>query len=106
MLADDRADQETAIAERSERRRRVELLREAIGQLNRQEREIVVERCLKDKSTKLRELGARYAVSSERVRQIEARALKKMRHAVNMPGPAGLRPDRAQVCRQRLSRPA
>jgi len=58
MLADDRADQETVLAERNERRPRLELVREAFGQLDRREREIVVERCLKDKSTTLGELDA------------------------------------------------
>ena len=41
-----------------------------------------MERSFKDKPTTLVELSERYALSPERVRQIEGRALEKMRRTV------------------------
>jgi RNA polymerase sigma-32 factor len=54
----------------------------ALKQLDWREREIVVQRRLSDKPVTLSELSVRYSVSCERVRQIEHRAVEKMRRAI------------------------
>lgn len=84
MLRDDAPDQETVAGERSELRWRRQLVRGALKQLNPRERDIIVERRLKDKPATLCELGMRYDVSPEHVRQVEIRALEKMRRQVRM----------------------
>jgi RNA polymerase sigma-32 factor len=81
-LADDCVDRETAIAERNSIQRRHELLHGALKQLDWREREIVVQRRLSDKPVTLSELSVRYSVSCERVRQIEHRAVAKMRRTI------------------------
>ena len=50
--------------------------------LTPREREIVVERRLKDEPATLEELSHKYAVSRERIRQIEVRAVEKLQKAV------------------------
>lgn len=82
LLPDDRPDQETVLGEADERLRRRALLDSAIGQLKPREREILVERRFKEKPTTLRELSNRFALTRERVRQIEVRAVEKLRVAV------------------------
>ncbi|MBA4742306.1 MAG: RNA polymerase sigma factor RpoH [Azoarcus sp.] len=55
-------------------------LREALSSLDDRSRDIVRRRWLvEDKSATLHELAAEYGVSAERIRQIEARAMQKMR---------------------------
>src|SRR5258708_33284261 len=79
MLPDDAPDQETVVGERSERRWRRHLVRGALKHLDARERDIIRERRFRDKPATLCELGSRYDVSPEHVRQVEARALKKER---------------------------
>jgi RNA polymerase sigma-32 factor len=81
-LADDCIDQEIAIAERNSTQHRHKLLHGALKQLDWREREIVMQRRLADKPVTLSELSKRYSVSCERVRQIEHRAVEKMRRAI------------------------
>src|SRR6202789_2499967 len=66
MLPDERPSQETVVGELEEGQRRRSLLGAALKQLNPREREIVVERRLKDEPATLEELSHRYAVSGER----------------------------------------
>ncbi len=47
--------------------------------LNEKERDILENRLLSDEETTLREIGEKYGVTRERVRQIEARLLQKLR---------------------------
>jgi RNA polymerase sigma-32 factor len=82
MLPDERPSQETVIGDLEEGRRRRDLLGAALKKLNPREREIVVERRLKDEPATLEELSHRYAVSRERIRQIEVRAVEKLQKAV------------------------
>jgi RNA polymerase sigma-32 factor len=82
MLADGRVDRETAVAMHTSIRYRQELLRKALTRLDAREREIVVQRRLRDKRATLSELSIRYSVSCERVRQIEHRAVEKIRRAI------------------------
>jgi len=82
LLPDERPSQELLIGDLEEGRRRRDLLGAALKKLNPREREIVVERRLKDEPATLEELSHRYAVSRERIRQIEVRAVEKLQKAV------------------------
>jgi RNA polymerase sigma-32 factor len=81
-LADDRADQESALAEREENDTRLGALRGALSVLNPRERRIFEARRLADEPVTLEELSAEFGVSRERVRQIEVRAFEKVQAAV------------------------
>jgi RNA polymerase sigma-32 factor len=85
LLPDERPSQETMIGDLEEGRRRRDLLGDALKKLNPREREIVVERRLKDEPATLEELSHKYAVSRERIRQIEIRAVAKLRRLVRDP---------------------
>ncbi len=82
LLPDDAPNQETVVAARAELRQRRQLARKALRELNDREREIILERCFRDKPTTFAELGERYGISRERIRQIEENAKKKMRRAI------------------------
>jgi RNA polymerase sigma-32 factor len=85
MLPDERPSQETLLADHEEFQGRKERLGAALKVLNQRERDIIVERRLKDDPSTLEELSHRYAVSRERIRQIEVRALEKLRTAMTHP---------------------
>ena len=57
-------------------------LGEALKKLTPREREIIVRRRLSDTATTLEHLGLDLGVSKERVRQLETRALHKMRMVI------------------------
>lgn len=57
---------------------RRELLVQAMDVLNERERDILMQRRLKDKPITLEELSGQYNVSRERIRQIEVRAFEKL----------------------------
>jgi RNA polymerase sigma-32 factor len=82
MLPDESPSQETMIVERDELQRRRVLLDGALKKLNPRERDIIFERRLKDEPSTLEELSHRYAVSRERIRQIEVRAFEKLQRAM------------------------
>ncbi len=62
--------------------RRRKWLREALGELAERELRIVKERRLREGSATLESLGASLGISKERVRQIETKALDKLRAAL------------------------
>jgi RNA polymerase sigma-32 factor len=82
-VADDRPTQEAVVIDLEEARQQRSLLRAALQKLTRREREILVERHLKDEPATLVELSQRYAVSRERIRQIEMRAVEKLQKAIH-----------------------
>lgn len=82
LLVDDRPDQESLLAEQQEARRGNQLLTEGLKVLDKRELDILTERRLREKPLTLEELGTRYGVSRERVRQIENRAFAKLQAAV------------------------
>ena len=58
----------------------LELLREGMAGLDKRSRDIIARRWLDDENkVTLQELADEYGVSAERIRQIEANALKKMK---------------------------
>jgi len=54
----------------------------ALARLDDRSRDILEKRWLADEKTTLQDLAARYKVSAERIRQLEANAMKKMRSAM------------------------
>ena len=57
----------------------LELLRDGLAELDQRSRDILKRRFLGEPKATLQELADEYGVSAERIRQIEAKALKKMR---------------------------
>jgi RNA polymerase sigma-32 factor len=82
QLVDDAPSQEWTLVEAEEVGNRRKALARALTQLNERERRIFEARRLAEKPSKLEELAAELRVSPERVRQLEARAFEKIRHAV------------------------
>jgi RNA polymerase sigma-32 factor len=81
-LVDETDSQETTVADREELSGRKAMLIDALRILNERERHILIERWLKDTPTTLGELSRHYGVSGERVRQIEIRAIEKLRKSM------------------------
>ena len=81
-LVDERDNPEVAFAEQEEAGSRTALLANALTTLNERERHILTERRLKDEPQTLEELSQQYAISRERVRQIEVRAFEKVQKAM------------------------
>ena len=82
LLPDEGPSQETILGDRKELQQRRQLLDVALKKLNQRERDIIFERRLKDEPSTLEELSHRYAVSRERIRQIEVRAFEKLQRAM------------------------
>ncbi|MBI2241894.1 MAG: RNA polymerase sigma factor RpoH [Magnetospirillum gryphiswaldense] len=82
LLPDEVDDQETGLAKREELSKGRKLIAGALDHLNDREREIFVERRLRDNPLTLEELGERFGVSRERIRQIEVKAFEKVRAIV------------------------
>jgi RNA polymerase sigma-32 factor len=82
LLMDERPDAEEILGERQELMYRRELLKSAWGELSERERDIVAERTLRENPLRLEDLAQRYNISRERVRQIEAAALAKLKTLV------------------------
>ena len=85
-LTDESDSQEIVVAERQELSGRKIQLSDALQKLNQRERHIIVERRLRDAPTTLEGLSQHYGISRERVRQIETRALQKLRKSMKAPG--------------------
>jgi RNA polymerase sigma-32 factor len=81
-LVDDTESQETSIADREELTGRKALLAGALKTLNERERDILMERRLKDNPATLEDLSHKYNISRERVRQIEVRSFEKLQKAM------------------------
>jgi RNA polymerase sigma-32 factor len=79
---------------------RKERLAKVFHVLNEREYYIVTERWLKEDPTTLEELASRYRVSRERIRQLEVRALVKLRKAMKVP--AAPRPKPAVAAAGRI----
>jgi len=79
LLIDDSQDQESSLMERDEMDKRRALMSTALAELSERERHILTERKLSDHPPPLSELSKIYGISRERVRQIETRALQKLK---------------------------
>src|SRR5438270_5746785 len=82
FLVDDKPLPDETVGETIDSTRRVRWLNDALMSLSDRELRIVRERCLNEESSTLESLGNRLGISKERVRQIENRALEKLRRAL------------------------
>tara|TARA_R100000789_G_scaffold54371_1_gene53279 strand:+ start:157 stop:1029 length:873 start_codon:yes stop_codon:yes gene_type:complete len=80
LLEDDTPNPEEAYAASEELGYRSQMLKSAMDVLNEREQDILVSRRLVEDPLTLEELGDRYGVSRERIRQIEVRAFEKLQH--------------------------
>jgi len=90
-LADNEAEPFHVLEAEESDRVRAEGLSKALGSLDARSRRIIEARWLREKdAATLHELAAEFKVSAERIRQIEAKALDKMRKAFGDEGPHAL----------------
>ncbi len=82
LLQDDRSNPEEVLESFSDGNLKKEFINKAISTLNDRERTIIKLRKLKEKSITLDELGKMLKISKERVRQIETKALEKLKIAI------------------------
>ena len=78
----DAPNQEEEYVEKEEDTIRKELISEALNILNERELDIVQTRRLSEETSTLEELSEKYDISRERVRQIEVRALEKIKEEI------------------------
>ena len=83
FLVDDKPLPDETVGEQIDGDRRIVWLREALGVLTERELKIVRERRLAEDAATLEALGSRLGISKERVRQIENRAMEKLRRALS-----------------------
>jgi len=81
-LEADTPNQEEEYAEKEEDSIRKDLISESLSVLNERELDIVQTRRLSEETTTLEELSEKYDISRERVRQIEVRALEKIKEEI------------------------
>lgn len=81
-LPSDAADPEHHVISANHASYRQLLIERALSDLSERDREIVRARRLSDDPTTLEDLGKRFAISRERVRQVEERALKKIKESI------------------------
>ena len=78
-LEDQRANPATQLEESDWSDNSVNMLRNALGQLDERSRDILEKRWLSEDKATLHELAATYGVSAERIRQLEKNAMKKLK---------------------------
>ena len=83
LIADDKQTQDIVVENKVEYNHRKKIFEDALGTLKPREREIIQLRRLKDKPDKLKELSKKYNISRERVRQIEEKAISKLKEKVS-----------------------
>jgi RNA polymerase sigma-32 factor len=83
FLVDDKPLPDETVGEQIDSDRRVTWLKNALTVLTDRELRIVRERRLAEESATLEALGERLGISKERVRQIENRAMEKLKRALS-----------------------
>jgi RNA polymerase sigma-32 factor len=83
LLADDRAGPEEVAIAQKDSETRSQWLKDALGKLDDREQKIISERHLGEDVVTLEELGKDLGISKERVRQLEARAMDKLKHSLS-----------------------
>jgi RNA polymerase sigma-32 factor len=78
-IADDRPGPESMVGEEELHQRAHDEIHRALESLDARERDILYRRYLAAKPATLKEIGAMFGISRERVRQLEARAMAKLR---------------------------
>ncbi|MDE0383661.1 MAG: RNA polymerase factor sigma-32 [Defluviicoccus sp.] len=79
LLADDNPSPEDIVRERHDFAARAAWLREAMADLTPRERQVITRRFLKESKSTLAEIGESFGVTKERIRQIEGKALAKLK---------------------------
>ena len=82
LLEDDRANPEESFQDFNDSKIKKDYIEKAILTLNERERTIIRLRKLREKSITLDELGQMLKISKERVRQIETKALEKLKKII------------------------
>ena len=86
LLVDDRPGPEEVVRCRRDATIRAQWLNHALAQLNDREQIIIRQRCLREDGMTLESLGRELGISKERVRQIECKALGKLRVSLSEQG--------------------
>jgi RNA polymerase sigma-32 factor len=82
VIADTSLDAEQLLAGEDEQNWHVEVLNDALSRLDRREKDIVTQRYLCEEPTTLATIANAYGLTAERVRQIEAKAIGKLRRYI------------------------
>jgi RNA polymerase sigma-32 factor len=88
LIAYDAPNQEQEVAEKQSQQLLKTRMSQALNKLNERERTIIEARYLDDDTTSLRAVGDRLGISGERVRQLEQRAMSKMKKSLGTDLPA------------------
>ncbi|MBF0188826.1 MAG: RNA polymerase sigma factor RpoH [Magnetococcales bacterium] len=84
FLAHPQEDQESVLLDSESKRVRQEAVQRALSDLSEREREIVHRRFLNESAETLQTIGESLGISRERVRQLEKRALTKMKGSLSL----------------------
>ncbi|MBP1474227.1 RNA polymerase sigma factor RpoH [Frateuria sp. MAH-13] len=79
FLVDDGADPYDNVSDADQADNQLETLSSALSKLDERSRDIIQRRWLNENKATLQDLADEYGVSAERIRQVEANAMKKMR---------------------------
>jgi RNA polymerase sigma-32 factor len=92
FLADERPNPEEIVIGMKDAQTRAQWLNAALSQLNEREQKIIRDRHMNYDSVTLEDLGLQLGISKERVRQLEQRAMQKLKVSLNkqIPKPAEL----------------
>ena len=90
FIADPALDPSASIEEEEWRESAARKLRSALENLDERARDIVRRRWLAEPRAKLRELAQEYGISAERVRQIEAQAMRELKDVLDRAALAGV----------------
>ncbi len=82
FLSDERPDPEEIVIGMKDAQTRSQWLNQALGSLNDREQRIIRERHLGEETVTLEQLGKSLGVSKERVRQLEQRAMGKLKDSI------------------------
>ena len=82
LLADDRQNPEESFEDLNDKSIKKDFINKAIDTLNEREKIIIRLRKFREKSITLDELGSKLKISKERVRQIETKALEKLKKSL------------------------
>ena len=82
FLEDHSSDPAVAVEEGDWKQNSQAQLHSALADLDERSRDILAQRWLADEKSTLHELADQYGVSAERIRQLEANAMKKLKAAI------------------------
>jgi RNA polymerase sigma-32 factor len=82
FLIDETPNQELMIVEKDERLFQKNLISQALSQMPKRDREIIIRRRIEDPPATLETLSHEYGISRERIRQIEDRSFKNLKKLI------------------------